>query len=411
LFFQFLNAFNLYLYMHYVPTIPSYLFRIISLLQMVSETFDVPGAMVGKLIGKGGETIRNLQLSTDTRIQVDHTGEGPNKRITISGYTQDHVQRAKDAVMALDVEEAQRIVECPPNLVGRIIGRGGETIRALQSASEAHITVNQDFPPDQNRQVVIQGGDQSIERAVLMVNELIHGEPGSAQAVIQRICQAHGIGKSEVMTAPKMIIGRIIGRGGETIKQIQKTSGATVQIEQSGDPCKLSLAGQPAAVEQAKAFITEIMNGGDPFGTGMMGGPPGGGGYGGGGGGYGGGYGGAPGGGYGGYPPQAAGGYGVYPGGPAPGGYGGGYPPQAAMYGGGGYGGGGGYPADPYAAAAAQYGGGGGYPGGGEAAGAGPAAAAPAAGGAWQEYKDDQGRAYYYNATTGVTQWEKPADF
>lgn len=382
---------------------------------MVSETFDVPAAMVGKLIGKGGETIRNLQLSTDTRIQVDHTGEGPNKRITISGYTAEHVQRAKDAVMALDVEEAQRIVECPPNLVGRIIGRGGETIRALQSASEAHITVNQDFPPDQNRQVVIQGGDQSIERAVLMVNELIHGEPGSAQAVIQRICQAHGIGKSEVMTAPKMIIGRIIGRGGETIKQIQKTSGATVQIDQSGDPCKLSLAGQPAAVEQAKAFITEIMNGGDPFGTGMMGGGGPGGGYGGGPvGGYGGG--GAPGGyggGYGGYPPQAAaGGYGVYPGAGGPGGYGGGgYPPQAAMYGAGGYGGG--YPTDPYSAAAAQqYGGAGGYPGGGEAA-AGAAAAAPAAGGggAWQEYKDDQGRAYYYNATTNVTQWEKPADF
>jgi far upstream element-binding protein len=365
---------------------------------MVSETFDVPGAMVGKLIGKGGETIRNLQLSTDTRIQVDHTGEGPNKRITISGYTAEHVQRAKDAVMALDVEEAQRIVECPPNLVGRIIGRGGETIRALQSASEAHITVNQDFPPDQNRQVVIQGSDQSLERAVLMVNELIHGEPGSAQAVIQRICQAHGIGKSEVMTAPKMIIGRIIGRGGETIKQIQKTSGATVQIEQSGDPCRLSLAGQHGAVEQAKAFIMDIINGGDPFGT--MGGPPGGGyggqpGYGGGGGGgYGGG---APGYGGGGYPPQ--GGYGGYPG--AQGGYGGGYPPQAAIYGG--YGG---YPADPYAAAQ-QFGAGGG-------AGSAAAAAAPApggGGGAWQEFKDDQGRAYYYNATTGVTQWEKPADF
>jgi len=387
--------------------------------QMVSETFDVPAAMVGKLIGKGGETIRNLQLSTDTRIQVDHTGEGPNKRITISGYTAEHVQRAKDAVMALDVEEAQRIVECPPNLVGRIIGRGGETIRALQSASEAHITVNQDFPPEQNRQVVIQGGDQSIERAVLMVNELIHGEPGSAQAVIQRICQAHGIGKSEVMTAPKMIIGRIIGRGGETIKQIQKTSGATVQIDQSGDPCRLSLAGQPAAVEQAKAYIAEIINGGDPFGTSMMGGggpgygggPPGGGGYGGGGGAPGGGYGG-----YGGYPPQAAGGgYGVYPGAGGAGGYGGGgYPPQAAMYGAGGYGG---YPTDPYAAAAPQqYGGTAGYPGGGgeavaPSAGAAPAVSAAGGGGAWQEYKDDQGRAYYYNATTNVTQWEKPSDF
>lgn len=379
--------------------------------------------MVGKLIGRGGETIRNLQVSTDTRIQVDHSGEGPTKRIVISGYTADQVARAKAAVLALDAEETNRTVECPVGVVGRIIGRGGETIRALQSASEAHITVNQDFPPDQPRQIMIQGKPEACERAVLMVNELIHGEPGSAQAIIQRVCQQHGIGKSEVMTAPKMIVGRIIGRGGETIKQIQKATGATVQIDQAGDPCRISLAGQPAAVEQAKNYITEIINGGDPFAAGF-GGPPG---YGAPGGGYGAGYGAAPYGGAGGYP----GAYGGYPAAGYGGFAGGGYP---AAYPGA-YGG---YPAaDPYAQAAA-YGGGAQFPGAGgmggagggdygAAAGGGALAATgagtygasgaegvstgPAAGGAWQEYHDDQGRPYYYNASTGVTQWEKPADF
>lgn len=34
-------------------------------------------------------------------------------------------------------------VDCPPGIVGRIIGRGGETIRGLQQASGAHIVVNQ----------------------------------------------------------------------------------------------------------------------------------------------------------------------------------------------------------------------------------------------------------------------------
>lgn len=34
------------------------------------EVLDIPASAVGKLIGKAGETIRNLQLSTDTRIQV-----------------------------------------------------------------------------------------------------------------------------------------------------------------------------------------------------------------------------------------------------------------------------------------------------------------------------------------------------
>ena len=427
---------------------------------MVTESFDMPSSMVGKLIGRGGETIKNLQLTTNTRIQIEHGGEGPTKRITVSGYTADQVQRSKEAIFALETatggggdSSSQNIVECPPSIVGRIIGRGGETIRALQSASQAQVSVNQDFPPDHPRQVIIAGSPDAIERATLMVNELIHGEPGSAQAVIQRVCQAHGIGKSEVVNAPKSMIGRVIGRGGETIKQVQKVSGATVQIDQSGDPCRLSIAGQPGAVEQAKAFIDEIVNGGDPFApAGGGGGGYGGGGYGGGGGGYGsgggmpqsGGYGGGggyPGGGGGGYGPPAAyggggggygGGGGGYPGG------GGGYPPVAAagMYGagGGGYpgGGGGGYPGgggagmDPYGAAMFGGGGGGGvlpgqqqhqqyggYPGvgGGGVMAVGGEGAASGGGGAWQEFHDDKGRAYYYNATTGVTQWDKPADF
>ena len=56
-------------------------------LQGPMEVLDIPSAQVGKLIGKAGETIRNLQLSTDTRIQVDHACEGDTKRVTITGMS------------------------------------------------------------------------------------------------------------------------------------------------------------------------------------------------------------------------------------------------------------------------------------------------------------------------------------
>ena len=408
---------------------------------MTSKAFDVPSAMVGKLIGKGGETIRNLQLSTDTRIQVDHAAEGPTKRITISGYDPDQVERARGEIMKLEAqEENQKVVDCPPNVVGRIIGRGGETIRALQSASEAHITVNQDFPPDVPRQIIIQGPSDAIDRAVLMINELIHGEPGSAQAIIQRVCQAHNIGKSDRVTAPKAIIGRIIGRGGDMIKQIQKVSGATVQIDQSTDPCTIALAGQPAAVDSARAIVLEIINGGDPFGmlppsatalSPQMGGAgmpsmpsmPGGMMMG-----YGGGM-------YGGMAPQYGGGggvgggmYGVPPAAAAPGGY---YAPSAAsapsypM----------GYGAYPSSAMPQpqysmprqqqQQRGGGRGAGGGAAHSNGNHSGGGGGGGGnkrtedegmqgkggWVMYRDQQGRSYFYNELTQVTQWERPFDF
>lgn len=273
----------------------------------ITETLMVPSALVGRLIGRGGETIRQMQQSTDTHIQIDHASQGTERKITITGKTQENVARAKAAILTTDSQDSSKTVECPPSLVGKIIGRGGETIRALQTASDARISVNQDFPPEVPRQVIITGKPEAVERAELMVNELIHGEPGSAQSVILRVCQKYGIGETDLVLAPKMVIGRIIGRGGETIKNIQKVSGATVQIDQSDDPCKISISGQQSTVDQAKALISEIMNGGDPFAPNPYGG-----------------------GGYGGQQQQQYGGYGGY----------GGYSGYGGQYGSG-YGGGG----------------------------------------------------------------------
>lgn len=375
-----------------------------------SVSFEIPASMVGKLIGRSGETIRNLQLSTDTRIQVDHEGGGETRRITISGLAQEAVERCRSEIESLTgEEEVQETMECPQGIVGRIIGRGGETIRALQSASQAHITVDQNFPEGHPRKIIISGAPEAARRASALINELIVGEAGSAQAIIQRVCAEQGIGRSQTFSVPKGIVGRIIGRGGETIKQIQRATQATVQIDQAGDPCNVTIGGQPSAVESARRMVDDIVAGLDPFG----GAPPGGGGGYAGYGGYG-----AAGGGYGGY--GAAGGYGTYQAAyPAYGGYYGGYGVPGV------YSGYGGYPAaaagaDPYAAygGAAAYGGYAAYgqqAGAGQASGGTPTSAGvqppPQHGGAWQELHDDQGRPYYYNAGTGVTQWEKPADF
>jgi len=346
------------------------------------EVFMVPHDLVGKLIGRRGETIRMMQQQTGCKIQVDHLSKGAAEReITVVGSTEEKVKSAKATILAIDEDETSTMVECPPSMVGKVIGRGGETIRALQSASDAKISVNQDFPPDVAREITITGSAQSVERAAQMVREVINAEPGAAQMVIQRICQTEGIGNTEVVLAPKSIIGRIIGRGGETIKNIQKQSRAALQIDQSGDPCQITVSGQPAAVEAAKECINAIVNGGDPFqptgygGYGQQQGGYGGGGYGGGG--YDGGYGG--------------------------GGYGGG------GYGGGGYGGGGGYNQGGYGGGYNQGGGyqQGGYGGGGGGYNQGPPGGG--GGGTWVEYKDDTGRPYYYNTQSGVTQWDKPA--
>lgn len=42
----------------------------------------------------------------------------------------------KEILEIIQDEEVTETMECPAGIVGRIIGRGGETIRALQSASQ-----------------------------------------------------------------------------------------------------------------------------------------------------------------------------------------------------------------------------------------------------------------------------------
>lgn len=49
----------------------------------------------------------------------------------------------------------------------------------------------QDFPEGQSRQIGVQGKADQVLRAVQMINELIQGEPGSAQAIIQKVKRPH----------------------------------------------------------------------------------------------------------------------------------------------------------------------------------------------------------------------------
>jgi far upstream element-binding protein len=79
----------------------------------------------------------------------------------------------------------------------------------------------------------------------------------------------YGAGVSKVIECNKAIVGRVIGKGGDTIKTLQRNFGANIQIDQTTDPMKITIAGQPSAVEAAAAAVKEIVEGGNPY----LGGP------------------------------------------------------------------------------------------------------------------------------------------
>ena len=75
----------------------------------------------------------------------------------------------------------------------------------------------------------------------------------------------YGAGITREVACPKSMVGRVIGKGGETIKALQKNFGANIQIDQSTEPMKVTVSGQPQAVELALSAVQEIINGGSPY--------------------------------------------------------------------------------------------------------------------------------------------------
>jgi far upstream element-binding protein len=135
----------------------------------VEDEVDVPNAMVGLIIGRGGENIRDLQLRSGAHIQIQRDSDAEpgsrTRRIMLKGEP-DRVAKARSLIDGMIQEREQELggrggggggggrgappggtslqVPIPNDKVGLIIGRGGMTIKAIQERTGANIQI----PPE-----------------------------------------------------------------------------------------------------------------------------------------------------------------------------------------------------------------------------------------------------------------------
>uniref|UniRef100_A0A915CLI9 SUZ domain-containing protein n=1 Tax=Ditylenchus dipsaci TaxID=166011 RepID=A0A915CLI9_9BILA len=110
----------------------------------------------------------------------------------------------------------------PRSVVGSVIGKGGATIKRLAFESGAWIQFAQDKDPNSAaRQLNIQGNSQQIGRARQIIS-----------AFISTCSQAtdNPSAESFCMSVPANKAGLVIGKGGDTIKQIFAETGAHVEL-------------------------------------------------------------------------------------------------------------------------------------------------------------------------------------
>ncbi|KAF8376920.1 hypothetical protein HHK36_030291 [Tetracentron sinense] len=158
--------------------------------------------------------------------------------------------------------------------VGALIGKAGDTIRFLQSNSGAKIQITRDADADPNsssRPVELLGSLESINKAEKMIKDVIvEAEAGGSPSLVAMgfsIAQAGGATEQIQIDVPNEKVGVIIGKGGQTIKNLQTKSGARIQlIPQNlpeGDQSKdrtVRVTGNKKQIEMAKEMIKEVMN-------------------------------------------------------------------------------------------------------------------------------------------------------
>lgn len=67
--------------------------------------------------------------------------------------------------------------------------------------------------------------------------------------------------QNSIMECPRSMVGRVIGKNGETVKALQTYTGATIQIDQSVDPTRVSISGAAYSVNLAVSIVTDIIRG------------------------------------------------------------------------------------------------------------------------------------------------------
>ncbi|GAA0172095.1 RNA metabolism protein [Lithospermum erythrorhizon] len=267
--------------------------------------FLLANAEAGLIIGKGGCTVNDFQSRSGARIQFSRPNEyfpGTLDRIiTVSG-TVESVLSAADLIFAKIIDETycDDVGDAEPrsryNLVvpsiccGRLIGKGGNTIKSLVSDSGASIKIS---PPEvmyrglYERLLMLVGtiGEQmhALESILLILSE----DPKYIQSYSPPLYKAAGYNNmtdksngggskfqnnkfhykaertsSVTFGVADELMGFVLGRGGRSLTEISQFTGAKIKVSSRGDfmpgtfDRKVTISGSPRAVYDAEAMIT-----------------------------------------------------------------------------------------------------------------------------------------------------------
>lgn len=120
--------------------------------------------------------------------------------------------RAEETETIASANQRTVEVKIPRSVVGAIIGKSGANIKKIEQDSGARVNLKDEDEGggDEERIVLIQGEREKARRAEILVKKIIAEQP---------------IIRTEEVFVPQRACGRIIGKGGQTIRNMSSVSG------------------------------------------------------------------------------------------------------------------------------------------------------------------------------------------
>eukprot|EP00913_Durusdinium_trenchii_P025326 g23776.t1 len=171
--------------------------------------FKVDQGVVGFLIGKGGETLRSMEVSSTATIKIDQSTKE-------MGYSMVRITGSQQAVAVAKALCDGRVNEKPPG--AQPFGAGGVSDSG---------NVGWETQIDQSNVGFFIGkqGEPGLREASEMVKYRLDQVK---EAAVQRA----PAGEYEELSIAQGQVGAIIGKGGETLRQIKAESGAIIVLSQ-----------------------------------------------------------------------------------------------------------------------------------------------------------------------------------
>jgi len=174
-------------------------------------------------------------------------------------------------IMTYDSELIVDEMILPGYLDDRLIVRNGEVLRRIQNESKARLNLYQNTPCAKRSKLRVTGTKQQVEHAKERVTKFLYEEDSLSteiNGVDDKYNSKNQQNMVETMMIPRIKVGLVIGKKGETLRMINKKSGAFCQFEDRGacafdsrdidEMVKITIKGRAQAIQIAQEMINEI---------------------------------------------------------------------------------------------------------------------------------------------------------